>query len=57
MSTYASEAALVRVWLDATWTTRRLGRESGGALEWDAPGWSISSQPRGFGDVDADVSS
>jgi len=55
VTTYASEAALVRVWVDATSDDPTLGVESAGALEWGRSRLVNFLAPRGFGDIDADA--
>lgn len=52
---YASEAAVLRVWVDATAGDEALRDESAAALEWGRARVARFLEPRGYGDVDMDA--
>jgi AcrR family transcriptional regulator len=54
-TTQASEAAMIRVWLDATADDPSLQPESAAALDWGRRRMAQFLQPRGFGDVDTEA--
>ncbi|MGH9228182.1 MAG: TetR/AcrR family transcriptional regulator [Acidimicrobiales bacterium] len=54
-TTQASEAAMIRVWLDATADDPSLQAESAAALDWGRRRMARFLEPRGFGDVDAEA--
>jgi AcrR family transcriptional regulator len=54
-STQASEAAMIRVWLDATADDPSLQPESAAALDWGRRRLVRFLEPRGFGDVDTEA--
>jgi AcrR family transcriptional regulator len=53
--TQASEAAMIRVWLDATADDPSLQPESAAALDWGRRRMAQFLEPRGFGDVDTEA--
>jgi AcrR family transcriptional regulator len=54
-TTQASEAAMIRVWLDATADDPSLQPESAAALDWGRRRLARFLEPRGFGDVDTEA--
>jgi AcrR family transcriptional regulator len=54
-TTQASEAAMIRVWLDATADDPSLQPESAAALDWGRRRMAQFLEPRGFGDVDTEA--
>jgi AcrR family transcriptional regulator len=54
-TTYASEAAMIRVWVDATAGDPALQAESAAALDWGRRRLARTLAPRGFGDVDTEA--
>ena len=54
-ATQASEAAMLRVWADATADDPLLALESAAALDWGRQRLVQFLEPRGFGDVEADA--
>jgi AcrR family transcriptional regulator len=54
-TTQASEAAMIRVWLDAAADDPSLQPESAAALDWGRRRMARFLQPRGFGDVDTEA--
>jgi len=52
---YGLEAAMIRVWIDATENEPQLRWESAAVLEWSRQRMARVLEPRGFGDVDADA--
>jgi AcrR family transcriptional regulator len=54
-TTQASEAAMIRVWLDATADDPSLQPESAAALDWGRRRMARFLEPRGFGDVDTEA--
>ncbi|HEY3143295.1 MAG TPA: TetR/AcrR family transcriptional regulator [Acidimicrobiales bacterium] len=54
-STAASEAAMIRVWVDATIDDPLQGLESAAAVDWGRSRLVRVLQPRGFGDVDTEA--
>jgi AcrR family transcriptional regulator len=54
-TTQASEAAMLRVWLDATGDDPSLQPESAAALDWGRRRLVRFLEPRGFGDVDTEA--
>ena len=52
---YASETAIIRVWVDATASDERLRAESAAAVEWGRRRFVRLLRDRGFGDVDTDA--
>jgi AcrR family transcriptional regulator len=54
-ATQASEAAMIRVWLDATADDPSLQPESAAALDWGRRRLARFLDPRGFGDVDTEA--
>jgi AcrR family transcriptional regulator len=53
--THASEAALIRVWVEATADDAVLSLESAAALDWGRARMARFLAPRGFGDVEAEA--
>ena len=54
-TTQASEAAMIRVWLDATADDPSLQPESAAALDWGRRRMAQFLEPRGFGDIDTEA--
>jgi AcrR family transcriptional regulator len=54
-TTQASEAAMIRVWLDATADDPSLQPESAAALDWGRRQMARFLEPRGFGDIDTEA--
>jgi AcrR family transcriptional regulator len=54
-TTQASEAAMIRVWVDATADDTGLRPESAAALDWGRRRLVRFLEPRGFGDVDTEA--
>jgi AcrR family transcriptional regulator len=54
-SSYAQEAMMIRVWVDATASDPLLSLESASALDWGRQRLVRFLEPRGFGDVDTDA--
>jgi AcrR family transcriptional regulator len=54
-TTQASEAAMIRVWLDATADDPSLQPESAAAIDWGRRRMAQFLEPRGFGDVDTEA--
>ncbi len=54
-STNATEAAIIRVWVDATADDPMLSLESAAALDWGRARMVRFLEPRGFGDVDTEA--
>jgi AcrR family transcriptional regulator len=54
-TTYASEAAMIRVWVDATAGDPELQTETAAAVDWGRRRLVRALEPRGFGDVDTDA--
>jgi AcrR family transcriptional regulator len=54
-TTQASEAAMIRVWLDATADDPSLQSESAAALDWGRRRIARFLEPRGFGDIDTEA--
>jgi AcrR family transcriptional regulator len=54
-TTQAAEAAMIRVWLDATADDPSLQAESAAALDWGRRRLARFLGPRGFGDVDTEA--
>jgi AcrR family transcriptional regulator len=54
-TTQASEAAMIRVWLDATADDPTLQPESAAALDWGRRRMAQFLEPRGFGDVNTEA--
>jgi AcrR family transcriptional regulator len=54
-TTQASEAAMIRVWLDATADDPSLQPESAAALDWGRRRMARFLEPRGFGDIDTEA--
>lgn len=54
-TTYASETAMIRVWVDATGGDPALGAESAAALDWGRRRLARFLERRGFGDVDTEA--
>jgi AcrR family transcriptional regulator len=54
-ATHASNAAMIRVWVDATAEDPILGLESGAALDWGRRRLVHFLEPRGFGDVESEA--
>jgi AcrR family transcriptional regulator len=52
---YASRAAMLRVWVDATADDPILRHESAAALDWGRRRLTRFLRPRGFGDIDAEA--
>ena len=52
---HASEAAMIRVWIEATADDAVLGLESAAALDWGRARMVRFLRPRGFGDVEGDA--
>jgi AcrR family transcriptional regulator len=52
---YASRAAMIRVWVDATVDDPSLRHESAAALDWARRRLVRFLRPRGFGDIDTDA--
>jgi AcrR family transcriptional regulator len=52
---YAAEAAVIRVWVDATAHDERLRAESAAAVEWGRRRFVRLLRGRGFGDVETDA--
>jgi len=52
---YASEAAMIRVWIEATADDAVLSQESGAALDWGRVRMARFLSPRRFGDIDGDA--
>ena len=52
---HATEAAMFRVWLDATLQNATLGTDSAAALDWGRRRMARLLAPREFGDVDAEA--
>ena len=55
VSTSAAEAAIVRVWVDATVDDPTLGLESAAALDWGRARLVRFLQPRAFGDIESEA--
>ena len=54
-SSYAQEAVMIRVWVDATAADPLLSLESASALDWGRQRLVRFLEPRGFGDVQTDA--
>ena len=54
-SSYAQEAVMIRVWVDATADDPLLSLESASALDWGRQRLVRFLEPRGFGDIDTDA--
>lgn len=54
-SSYAQEAVMIRVWVEATADDPLLSLESASALDWGRHRLVRFLEPRGFGDVDTDA--
>jgi AcrR family transcriptional regulator len=52
---YASEAAMIRVWIEATAGDVVRSMESAAALDWGRARMARYLSPRGFGDIDSDA--
>jgi AcrR family transcriptional regulator len=52
---YASETAMIRVWIDATAHDPRLSTESAAAVDWGRRRLVRFLRPRGFGDVETEA--
>ena len=54
-TTHASQAALIRVWIDATADDEELSLESAAGVDWGRARLTRFLAPRGFGDVDTEA--
>jgi AcrR family transcriptional regulator len=54
-ATQASEAAMIRVWIDASADDPSLQPESAAALDWGRRRMARFLEPRGFGDIDTEA--
>ncbi|HET9610885.1 MAG TPA: TetR/AcrR family transcriptional regulator [Acidimicrobiales bacterium] len=54
-ATQAGQAAMIRVWADATFQDAGLRSDSAAALDWGRRRLARALRPRGFGDVDAEA--
>ena len=54
-ATHAGEAAMIRVWADASADDASFGSDSAAALDWGRRRTAAFLRPRGFGDVDAEA--
>jgi AcrR family transcriptional regulator len=54
-ATHATQAALVRVWVDAALQDPALGPDSAAVLDWGRRRFAAFLEPRGFGDVDTEA--